>query len=135
MEKINPFLTLNGNADQAMQFYASSLPDSKIIKTVRFADGHPFSGPDEKDKILFGLMSIMGREIMFMDMDKAHPAPEFSWSASLYINCETEAEFDAIFAVLSNGGTVMMGPEPVAHLRKCAWVTDKFGVTWQPVWA
>jgi len=30
--------------------------------------------------------------------------------------------------------TVMMGPEPIGALRKVAWVTDKFEVTWQPVW-
>ncbi len=29
----------------------------------------------------------------------------------------------------------MMGPESVGEIRKCAWVIDKFGVTWQPVWA
>jgi len=76
----------------------------------------------------------MGQEIMFLDMDAAHAAPDFSWATSIYIDCRDETEFDAVFNGLSQGGVVMMGPEPIAHFRKCAWVTDKFGVTWQPVW-
>lgn len=28
----------------------------------------------------------------------------------------------------------MMGPEPVMDMRKCAWITDKYEVTWQVVW-
>nr|WP_269147151.1 VOC family protein [Lactococcus garvieae] len=22
----------------------------------------------------------------------------------------------------------------MGDIRKCAWITDKFGLTWQPVW-
>jgi predicted 3-demethylubiquinone-9 3-methyltransferase (glyoxalase superfamily) len=71
---------------------------------------------------------------MFLDMASAYPAPEFNWAVSIHIYCDDESEFDVIFNKLSQGGTVMMGPEPVAHFRKCAWVTDKFGVTWQQTW-
>jgi len=28
-----------------------------------------------------------------------------------------------------------MGPEPIMNLRKVAWVTDRFNITWQLVWA
>jgi predicted 3-demethylubiquinone-9 3-methyltransferase (glyoxalase superfamily) len=75
----------------------------------------------------------MGQQIMFLDIEATAHAPAFSWATSFYLDCETEAEFDTIFAALSKEGTVMMGPEPVLHFRKVAWVTDKFGVTWQPV--
>jgi len=69
-----------------------------------------------------------------MDLPKAYPAPAFSWATSLLINCRDEREFDAIFGALSQDGTVMMDPEPVMDMRKAAWLTDKFGVTWQLVW-
>ncbi len=136
MEKgcIAPFLSFTGRAEEAMQFYATNLPNVEISKLVRYGNEHPYAGEAEGNKVLFGLLSFMGREILFLDMDAAHPAPDFSWATSIYINCSDEAEFDTIFNVLSQGGTVVMGPEPVAHFRKCAWVTNKFGVTWQPVW-
>lgn len=133
-QKVSVFLTFNGIAEEAMTFYASALPGAKITKLVRYGKDHPFSEKGEENKVLHGALAFMGQEIKFLDIDGAHPAPDFSWSASLYIDCCDEAEFDEIFCNLSQGGTVMMGPESVGDIRKCAWVTDKFGVTWQPVW-
>ena len=117
-----------------MKFYAENLPNAEISELVRYGKDHPFAGEDEANKVLYGVLSFMGQEIMFLDMASAYPAPDFSWATSLYIDCLDEAEFDVIFSALSQGGSVMMGPEAVGNIRKCAWVTDKFGVTWQPVW-
>jgi predicted 3-demethylubiquinone-9 3-methyltransferase (glyoxalase superfamily) len=38
-----------------------------------------------------------------------------------------------LFGTLAAGGMVMMQEENFMQYRKVAWVTDKFGVTWQPV--
>lgn len=132
--RICPFFAFTGRAEEAMNFYASNLPGAKIVSLTRYGK-HPFAAEGEENNVLHGVLVFKGQEIMFMDMTAAHPAPPFSWSASLYIGCEDEAEFDTIFAPLSQSGVVMMGPEAVGDLRKCAWVTDKFGITWQPVWA
>ncbi len=133
-QRLSPFLSFTGRAEEAMQFYAGNLPGAEITKLVRYGKEHPYAKPGDENKVLYGVLSFMGQEIMFLDMTDDYPAPGFSWAMSLFINCQDEAEYDVIFAALSQGGTVMMGPEPVAHFRKCAWVTDKFGVTWQPVW-
>ncbi|MCL1898207.1 MAG: VOC family protein [Micrococcales bacterium] len=131
---ISPFFTLNGTAEQAMNYYAANLPGAQITSLERFGKDHPFAEPAEQNKVRHGSINFMGQELMFMDMDAAHPAPDLIWSTSVLVACQDEAEFDAIFGALSNGGAVMMGPEPVPPLRKVAWVTDQFGVTWQPVW-
>jgi len=132
-QRVMPFLSFTGRAEEAMQFYASSLPGAEITKLVRYGTEHPYAGEGEENLVLHGAVSFMGHEIMFLDMTAAYPAPNFSWAISIYLDCRDEAEFDAVFAGLSQGGVVMMGPESVAGFRKCAWVTDKFGVTWQPV--
>ncbi len=132
--KIAPFLTFSGNAEEAMQFYVSTLPSAKITKLVRYGKDNLYVGESEENRVMHGALSFMGQEIMFLDMDSAHPAPAFSWSTSIYVDCYDESEFDTIFNGLSQDGVVMMGPESIGHIRKCAWITDKFGVTWQPVW-
>lgn len=126
------FLTFNGKARQAMAFYESALPGAKIEALTLFGKDEP-SG--DEGTVLNGVLSFKGQHLLFMDMAAAYKAPDFSWSTSLFINCGDEAEFDTIFGILSKDGMVMMGPEAVMDIRKCAWVTDKFGVTWQLVWA
>ncbi len=130
-QRLCAFLTFNGNAEEAMRFYEKNLPDMKIEALTLFEKDAPNG---DEGKVLNGALSYHGQQILFMDMQAAYPAPSFSWATSLLINCLEEAEFDALFAGLSVDGTVMMGPEAVMHMRKCAWVTDKFGVTWQLVW-
>jgi predicted 3-demethylubiquinone-9 3-methyltransferase (glyoxalase superfamily) len=68
-----------------------------------------------------------------MDMNAEYDCTTFNWSTSFYVSCGNEAEFDAVFDGLAQGGFVMMKEEPFMHFRKVAWVTDKYGVTWQPI--
>ncbi|MGL4694673.1 VOC family protein [Enterococcus larvae] len=131
--KIIPFLTFPEKAEEAMKFYEASFPNAKITRLVRYDENVPNVSPELIGKVLNGSLDLQGQEILFMDMDTAN-APAFSWAMSIYVNCEDESEFDAVFGSLSTEGTVMMGPEPVMNLRKVAWVTDKYGVTWQLIW-
>ena len=101
--KIATFLTFNGNAEEVMRFYASVFPNAVIAKLERYGKDHPFASENEENKVLHGDLSIMGEKIMFLDMTAAHPAPEFSWSTSFYIDCGDEAEFDTVFNGLSQG--------------------------------
>ena len=130
-QRVMAFLTFTGRAEEAMNFYAANLPGAKIEVLTRFEKGQENG---DEGRVLHGVLSLFGQKILFLDMQAAYPSPPFSWSTSLLVTCRDEAEFDALFAGLSRDGTVMMGPEAVFHIRKCAWVTDKFGVTWQPVW-
>lgn len=128
-QKITPFLTFGGNAEEAMNFYVSTFPNSKILSLTRITNKEN----GEVGKILNGTFELMGHQFMVLDMEEQY-VPASSWQISLYINCDTEVEFDDLFSKLSDGGLVMMGPEPVLHFRKCAWITDKFGITWQLTW-
>ena len=128
-QKILPFLSFGGEAEEAVNYYISVFPDAKIISLTHITD----SANGEPGKVLNILFEIMGQQFMAMDMGKQH-APEFSWGISIFINCDSEKEFDMIFKKLSENGIVMMGPEPVLEFKKVAWVTDKYNLTWQLVW-
>lgn len=51
------------------------------------------------------------------------PRFKFSPAISFFVNCETQAEVDELWEKLSAGGSDM----------QCAWLKDKFGVSWQIV--
>lgn len=128
-QRITPFFTFKGEAEAAMNFYVSVFPDSAVLSITRI-------GKEDRGiegKVLNGTFQLMGQPFMVMDIEPEY-STAFSWAVSMLIECASEAEFDSIFASLSAGGLVMMGPEPVLNLRKVAWVTDRYGVTWQLVW-
>jgi predicted 3-demethylubiquinone-9 3-methyltransferase (glyoxalase superfamily) len=132
--KLIPFLTFSGQAEAAMSLYRKVFTDSELVSLVRIEGGlNPESTGQEPGKVLNGQLKIKGQTVMFMDLAPDYATP-FSWASSLYIDCDDEAEFDQLFSGLSEGGSVMMGPEPVMDLRKVACVTDQFSVTWQLVW-
>ena len=55
----------------------------------------------------------------------------FTASMSLFVDCESEAELDSAFARLSEGGAVFMPPGNYGFSPKFAWLSDRFGVSWQ----
>ena len=131
-QKIITFFTCNGNAEDMMNFYAENIPDMQIEEIVYFNKGDLHG---DEGKVFKGIMSYAGLKLSFLDIQSSHPAPAFNWSISLLINCLDEVEFDMIFENLTSEGNVIMGPEAIQEMRKCAWLCDKFGMTWQLVWA
>ena len=51
------------------------------------------------------------------------PHYKFTPALSLMVNCDDQAEIDALWEKLAEGGE---------HVQ-CGWLTDKFGVSWQIV--
>lgn len=131
--KITPFITFCGQAQQAVEFYVHTFPNSKIISLDTFQEGDRGVVGD----VLTAVFELNGQQFMAMDMEKEY-YPTTSWAISFFYHCETENEFDQLFASLSTNGTVLMGPDSVetssSSLQKCAWVTDAYGVTWQLVY-
>lgn len=125
MKSITPFITLNGNSEAAMRYYAEIIPNAEITQMDKF--------DDDGTKTFQGVLNIDGMDVNFLDMKHDKKAPDLNWSFSLMVECSSESEFDELFEALSKDGTIVMGPEPVCEYERATWVTDKFGVTWQLV--
>jgi predicted 3-demethylubiquinone-9 3-methyltransferase (glyoxalase superfamily) len=111
-QRIKTFLWFNDNAEEAMRFYVSIFPNSRIVNVSRLG-----AGPDAK--VVVGTFEIEGQEFMALN---GGPQFRFTEAISLYVSCETQAEVDELWAKLTAGG----GKE-----SQCGWLKDKFGLSWQ----
>ena len=112
MQKITPFLLMNGRAEEAMNLYTSVFKNSKIVDVSRAGD----SGP-----VFSATLELDGERFILLNMG---PKAEFNASVSFFVNCETQAEVDDLWDKLLAGGGAPM---------QCGWLKDKFGVHWQVI--
>jgi predicted 3-demethylubiquinone-9 3-methyltransferase (glyoxalase superfamily) len=74
--------------------------------------------------------TLNGREFRCIDSPVKHDFT-FTPAISLFVDCATASEVDALFAKLSAGGRVLMPLDAYPFSRRFAWVNDRFGVSWQ----
>lgn len=116
MQKITTFLTFEDRAEEAVDFYTSIFPDSRIVSTSRYGD----AGPLPKGTFMSAEFELAGQPFMALN---GGPSFTFAQGISLFVSCETQDEVDALWEKLSDGG------EP----GRCGWLTDRFGVSWQVI--
>lgn len=120
------FISVTEQAKKQMDFYVETFPNTKIQSVIYY--------PDFPERVLNGQLDLNGVPIYFLEMGPENPVSS-GWNISLYIEMDNEEEFDHVFSGLSADGVVMMGPEAAGIFQKVAWVTDKFGITWQLAFA
>jgi len=114
---IKPCIVYKDQAEEAMKFYVSIFPNSKIVSIQR----SEADGPVAKGKVLGATFVLDGREYTTFD---GGPTFEFSEGFSLMVNCKTQEEVDRYWTKLTEGG----GEE-----GPCGWLKDRFGLSWQIV--
>jgi predicted 3-demethylubiquinone-9 3-methyltransferase (glyoxalase superfamily) len=116
MQKITTFLWFNDQAEEAANFYVSIFKNSKILDIARFGE----AGPGPKGSVKLVTFQLEGQEFMALN---GGPHFTFTPAISLFVNCETQAEVDDLWAKLTAGGKEV----------QCGWLQDKFGLSWQIV--
>ncbi len=107
------------NCEEALNFYTSVFPDSKIVSIERYPDrqldGPP---PGMQGKILTAVFELFGQRFMALD-----GGPHFkpTGAVSFYVECENQEELDSYWSKLSY--------DPA--FEQCGWLTDKYGFFWQ----
>ncbi len=120
------FLMFEGAAEEAMNLYVSLFNGSTIQHIERYARGEQGA----EGSVKRAEFTLAGHRLACIDSPIKHGF-SFTPSMSLFVECEDEAEMDAAFAKLSEGGAVLMPPGDYGFSRKFTWVSDRFGVSWQ----
>ena len=116
MKKITPFLWFDGQAEEAANFYTAIFKNSKIGEVTRYGKGTPE---------LEGRVMTISFELEGMQFTALNGGPHFHFTEaiSFVVDCQSQAEVDALWEKLTDGG----------EESQCGWLKDKFGVSWQIV--
>ena len=109
MKKITPFLWFDTQAEEAMNFYVSVFPNSRVLSVT--------PGPNGKASSVN--FELEGQEFLGLN---AGPQFKFNEAVSFFVNCNTQEEVDQLWAKLTADG----GEE-----GRCGWLKDKYGLSWQ----
>ena len=123
---VTTHLMFEGAALEAMTLYVSLFSDSEIKSIERYQAGE--MGAEGTVKL--ARFTLAGREFLCIDSPMKH-AFTFTPAMSLFIECESEAELDAVFGRLSEGGAVLMPVGDYGFSARFGWLVDRFGVSWQ----
>lgn len=124
------YLTFNGNAAEALAFYAKAL-DGKVSFSMTFGES-PMGGETpaaHKDKIMHATLEARGHQLMASDAP-----PEWKFEGykgfSLSVQANNVDEGKKLFDALAAGGQVTMPYGPQFWAVGFGMLTDKFGVPW-----
>ena len=124
--RLNPYLNFDGNARQALEFYASVFGGKPTLMT--FAE-FPGSDPSDADKVMHGqLETDAGYTLMASD------APVGMENNGIHgFGVSLSGDDDALrgyWDKLSVGGIITMPLQKQAWGDEFGMCTDKFGVPW-----
>jgi predicted 3-demethylubiquinone-9 3-methyltransferase (glyoxalase superfamily) len=122
IQKITPNLWFDGNAKEAIDYYASVFPDSKILATLYYPSEEfleDFQKPMAGKELTIDY-ELAGQRFTAINADSTF---KFNEAVSFAINCKDQEELDYYWDKLS----------AVPEAEVCGWCKDKYGLSWQIV--
>jgi len=116
MDKLTTCIWYNYTAEEAANFYASLLPDSRVTRVQRT----PADTPSQKEgEVIVVEFELLGQKFIGLNGGSNFPQTE---AVSFVIPTDSQEETDKFWnAIVDNGGAESM----------CGWCKDKWGVNWQ----
>jgi predicted 3-demethylubiquinone-9 3-methyltransferase (glyoxalase superfamily) len=123
-QKITPNLWFDGNAKEAVDFYTSVFPDSKVISTAYYPKTAE-EGLADFQLNMAGKELVINFELKGQQFSAINAGPEFKFNEaiSFAIACKDQTEIDYFWEKLSS----------VPESEQCGWCKDKYGLSWQVV--
>ncbi len=128
IQKTTTFLMFEGDAEEVITFYTSLFDDSEIVHITKAGPDGP-GGPEAEGTVQHALFTLKGQQ--YMAIDSFGHNFTFTPSISLFVQCDSQEELETLFKKLSDGGQVMMPIDNYGFSTRFAWVSDRFGVSWQ----
>jgi predicted 3-demethylubiquinone-9 3-methyltransferase (glyoxalase superfamily) len=116
MPTITPSLWFDDDLEEAMEFYTSVFPNSRIHDVVRYTE----AGPGEPGTVVSAQFDLDGTRFSGIN---GGPHFRFTEAVSFVVDCADQDEVDHYWSALTDGG----------EESQCGWLKDRFGLSWQVV--
>ncbi|MEH7113921.1 VOC family protein [Neobacillus niacini] len=128
-KQITPYLTFDGNAKQALEFYKELL-GAEIIGLQTFGEADYPTPPEANDRVMHAQLKKEDISIMFSDNFPGKSVVVGS-NISLTLEPESDEEIENLYNALSKNGKVLNELEDTFWGAKYARVQDSFGIIWE----
>jgi predicted 3-demethylubiquinone-9 3-methyltransferase (glyoxalase superfamily) len=125
MQKITPHLWFEKDVIQAAEYYVSTFPDSRIKNTTLLHN----TPSGDVNVVTF---EVCGYEFQAIN---GGPLFKFNPSVSFHVKCSTKEEVDTLWEKLSQGGQALMELGEYPFSERYGWMQDKYGLSWQIIYA
>ena len=137
-QKIIPNLWFEGNAQEAVEFYLSAFPGSKINATSYY--------PDSAEEGLADFQLDLAGDVLTIDFElggqgfsaiNAGPEFKFNPSISFMVNFDPSNDdqarehLDELWEKLIKDGKELMPLDNYPFAKRYGWVEDRYGLSWQ----
>ena len=126
---IQPYLSFEGRADEAIEFYKKAL-GAKVEMLLRFKEAPDQSmiSPGSAEKVMHAAIKVGDSAVLMSDGRNTGKASFQGFSLTLY--AKDAAEADKMFNALAAGGEVRMPLDKTFFATRFGMLADKFGVGW-----
>ena len=136
MAVVNPYLTFNGNCEEAFTFYKSVF-GGDFQYVGRFKDMPPAEGsksvPEAEGEKIMHISLPISKETILMGSDSSEAfgqATIVGNNFTISVNTGSQEEADKLFSGLSAGGKVTMPMSKTFWGSYFGMLADKFNIQW-----
>jgi PhnB protein len=128
MSLLNPYLSFNGNARQAMEFYKGVFGGNLVVST--YGESHMTEDPAAINNIMHAELRA-DNGIVFMASDTPDSSSyKIGNTMSMSLSGTDEAELRGYWDKLAEGASINLPLEKAPWGDTFGMLTDKFGVDW-----
>jgi len=122
VKRITPFLWFDHQAEEAVEFYTSIFPNSRVGAVARYRDAGREIHGRPAGSVMTVAFELDGQAFTALN---GGPVFAFNEAVSFQVSCETQEEIDYYWGALSRDGN--------EKAQQCGWLKDRYGLSWQIV--
>ena len=127
--KMYTYVNIAGQCAEALRFYEQHL-GGKITMLMRRSEqpGQPLTWPGWENSVQYAYMDLGETQLMASDVppDRFQPMR----NAYLTLTVDSAAEAERVWALLSDGGQILMRMEETFFATRFGQLRDRFGTLW-----